>query len=47
METPNTDPAATPVPAVEGEEKLSKKYEHFSFPWIRIHVIANTWHLID
>jgi lysyl-tRNA synthetase class 2 len=24
METPTTDPAATPVPAVEGEEKLSK-----------------------
>ncbi len=29
METPTTDPAATPVPAVEGEDKLSKKYEHF------------------
>jgi hypothetical protein len=31
METPTTEPAATPVPAVEGEEKLSKKYEHIFF----------------
>jgi hypothetical protein len=31
METPTTEPAATPVPTVEGEEKLSKKYEPIFF----------------